>query len=274
VSPSRAIAATRLLCAVAEAVVLWGVALAQADPLLPVAPLEPERVHPSLEGKIPPFPPQPGKRRFVLFNHVEIGRPPRLVYMLVPNEFYGGDPGEPTRVWGLSLLLHYPDMTGPRNAKNAGTLGVCPGGCEGDMLVSVYNDIGMPLFGAEIRLANLKKSMGDVKPSDHTNYTEIPSDQFTKVIKETHGVDPRNPTNTLYFISMDRDVVSFFASCFYNLVAHICTAYANPQTTPGVEVQYWIRLENVENWRSVQRTVLSFVDQMVFGVFDYESVDQ
>jgi hypothetical protein len=104
--------------------VLWGVALAQADPLLPVAPLEPERVHPSLEGEIPPFPPQPGKRRFVLFNHVEIGRPPRLVYMLVPNEFYGGDPGEPTRVWGLSLLLHYPDMTGPRNAKNAGTLGV------------------------------------------------------------------------------------------------------------------------------------------------------
>lgn len=80
-------------------------ARAFADPLLQIAPIEHERGRPSPSVEIPPFPTGPGTRRFVIFNNVP-SLESRLLYLRVPDEFAGPDTAEPTRMWGLNLLVH------------------------------------------------------------------------------------------------------------------------------------------------------------------------
>jgi hypothetical protein len=130
-----------LAAAFAQAASEWTLTQATADPLLPVAPPEKNRVHPSPSGEVTPFPPEPGTPRFVLFNNIKTAERPRLVYIRVADQFEGAHTSEPTRVWGLNVLVHNPDMTGPRNPQNAGELGVCAGRCPGEMLISIYKMI-------------------------------------------------------------------------------------------------------------------------------------
>jgi len=252
-----------------------------ADPLLGVVPLPPDRVHPSLTVKVPPFPPQPGTARYILFNDT-LGpdRQPRALYLRVPHQFAGDDRGAPVRTWGLNLLVHYPDMTGPLNPNNAGKLGVCAGGCPGEMMVSIYNHIGNTFpFGPNIRAATLDhdRRYAELQHEHHdpiyalVRYSEVASNRFTEVVQETFGTDPKNIGDRLYFIQrMPNGSVRFFADCTYNTVVHLCEAYGALPNAPGVEVDYDFHLENVDDWARIQDTVFRFVDGLVYGTFDYQ----
>ena len=241
-----------------------------ADPLLSLTPLEPERVHPSMSVELPDFPAKPGTKRFVIFNNVlPAGRPGKALFLRVPREYAGEDSREPARTWGLNLLVHYPDMTGSGNPKNKGALGVCAGGCPGEMLISIYNEIGSDMFGPEIRFASLEKDLHN-PAFVHTRYSEVKSEKFTRVVNEEHGTDPKNVSNALYFIEKRSDgSVQFFARCSYNTKVHLCVAYAASPDVVGVEVQYTFHLEEVDDSERIQSTVLGFVQRLIVGVFDY-----
>jgi hypothetical protein len=49
---------------------------------------------------------------------------------------------------------------------------------------------------------------------------------------------------------------------------HLCEAYADLPTFRGVEVDYSIRLEKINNWERIQHDVFSFVTKMIVGVFE------
>jgi hypothetical protein len=242
-----------------------------ADPLLSAVPLESERVQPSLDAKLPSFPAEPGTKRYILFNDtLPPGRPGKALYLRVPSEYAGDDSREPVRAWGLNLLVHYPDMTGPRNPINKGALGVCAGGCPGEKLISIYNKIGSDLFGPGIRYANLEDDMHNPIFMGRVTYSDIPSTKFTLVVNETVGGNSQNITNALFYLQKKPDgSVGFFARCSYNTKVHLCIAYAASTKSPGVEVQYNLHLEDIDDWERIQGTVLGFVDLLIVGVFDY-----
>jgi len=248
---------------------------AGADPLLQVAPLEPERIQPSLTAHVPVFPLEPEAARWIIFNnHIAPGHQPEALFLRVPREFAGSDPGEPVRAWGINLLVHYPDMTGPRNPQNRGKLGVCAGGCPGEMMISIYNDIGSIAFGPELSFANLESDRRNPAFA-LTRYTDVPSDKFTMIVSEEHGTDPKNVSDTLYFIQKRIDgSVQFFARCTYNTIVHLCVAYAASTKVPGVEVQYNLHLEDIDDWARIQSTVLEFADRLIVGAFGYVGTEQ
>lgn len=242
-----------------------------ADSLLQLAPLEQERVHPSLDVEIPPFLARPGTRRFVIFNNIIGLKPPLLLYLRVPDEFAGPDTVESTRTWGLNLLVHYPDMTGPGNPENTGKHWDCAGGCPGDMLISIYNDTGLPRFGSEMRLEVLEKQIHDAIPG-LVKYSEMERSGFSRILKEEHGQNPANSSNRIYFIkSTDDNSVSFFAECSYNSEVHLCQVVADLPTFRGVEVDYGIHLEEIDNWERIQNDVFAFVSKLTYGLFDQKA---
>lgn len=239
-----------------------------ADPLLQVAPFEQERVAPSLKGELPPFAPKAGARRFAIFNHLGRAQSPHVVYMYVPQEFTGADTTDPTRVWGLNLLVHYPDMAGPGNPHYAGKLGVCAGGCPGEMLISIYNYVGRSQYGAEAWEALLDKDMHNPVYSSAV-FTNMSSEAFTRVTREEWGSDPKNPQDKIYFEKRDsRGSIEFFARCSYNTPVHLCQAFTSLASVDGVEIQYTLHLENIAEWPEIQKTVLSFVDTLIGGIYD------
>jgi hypothetical protein len=237
-----------------------------------VSPLDPERGYPTTAPRLPPFPAEPGTKRYIVFNnHIAPGQQPEALYLRVPLQFAGDDAGEPVRAWGLNLLVHYPDMTGARNPQNIGRLGVCAGGCPGEMMISVYNDIGSIAFGPELRLKNLERDMHN-PALVHTKFSEVASDEFSNVIKEEHGMDPRNTSDEVYFVQRrPGGSVEFFADCRYNTPVHLCVGYAAASEASGIEVQYTFRIENIYDWKIIQTTVLRFAGYLIAGVFDYGS---
>lgn len=195
---ARSVGILLLITAVQAGVAAWMHSQALADPLLQVAPLDQERVRPSLKGKIPPFPPAPGTRRFALFNNVATLQPPRLVYMRVPEEFAGPDTSDPTRVWGSIYwsITRYDWTTQSSEGWQARRLSGRLPRRNAD-----HNQIGLHFFGAESRLQALQKFARNAT-TGLARYSEIVRPGFSKVIREEYGANPRNVSDMLHFIKM------------------------------------------------------------------------
>ncbi len=88
------------------------------DPILRIAPLEEERIHPVTPLPAEGFPQVPGKRRFIIANHISQGEGTPLLYLQVPEEYVGPGTGKPDPAWGLNLLTWFPNMKGARNPEN------------------------------------------------------------------------------------------------------------------------------------------------------------
>jgi len=140
------------------------------------------------------------------------------------------------------------------------------------MLISVYNKMGSDIFGPEIGFANLERDMHNPIFEGRVNYSQEPSTKFTMIINEAIVGQPQNITNAIYFIHKKEDgAVEFFARCTYNTKVHLCVAYAASTDVPGVEVQYNLHLEDIDDWDRIQATVLGFVQRLIVGVFDYDT---
>jgi len=258
-----------LVVRAAIGVALAGYLLAEGARQAAATPQEESRIHPSLTAEIPPFPPRLGARRFAIFDH-SYSPHPRLLYLLVPDQFAGPDPGDVTRVWGLNPLVHYPDMTGLRNPKNAGKLGVCAGGCPGEMLISIYNRIGEPRSVATLSYDWLEKEIHDPATPAFIKFTKEPNIyHFTDIIRRVINNNPNDIVNQLYFIRKSlNNKVNYFARCSYNTVVHLCQITADLQAYHGVQVDYTQHLDQMPQWQEIEDTVFAFVTRMIVGEYD------
>lgn len=243
-----------------------------ADPLLRDVPLEESRVHPSLSGTIPDFPSSDGSYRLAMFNESKRDNPPRAIYFRVPEEFMIADRLKVYRVWALNLLVHYPEMTGPRNPVNRGKIGVCPGPCPGDMLITIANRIGDPLVGAARRALALEEEMTGKFASPHLlRFVDMPSGAFTRIVRRENIRFPENSAqnNMYYFVTNGIGSHEFMAQCSHLSPVQLCTAYTESRTYLGLDVRYTFLQKDIGDWRVMQNRVLSFIDGIAVGIFDY-----
>lgn len=245
-------------------------AVAQFDPLLRVAPIEAERDHPTSTFDLPPFPPEPHTRRFILMRYLHpIGGPPKAVYLRIPERYLGADTSEPTRAFGVALLVKYPEMTGPHDPENVGKLLECSGPCPGIMLVSIYNKINVTAYGADSSWQALRIHMNDLARRGLSWFSEEKSVLFSVRINEVVDGNKNNASNAAYFIQKkSTGEADFFSKCSVNTVVHGCATDISSERFRGLEIKYDTRLESIDEWPSIRKSVTDLVDSFVINIFD------
>jgi hypothetical protein len=240
-----------------------------AHPILQVVPLEEARVHSLLSGQVPDFPSIPGTRRVIIFNNtVAASNHQRAIFVRVPEKFTGPGSNDPERTWGLNILVRYPDMIGLHGSPNERKSAACTGLCSSGMMISIYNHIGSVAPAVELRFWDLQRREHNL-PHSGVSFSEVESDRFSMVIKETYGTNPDNTANALNYIQRGQDgTIAFLARCYYNTEVHLCYAYGSSNKTPGVDVEYHFNLEDIEYWPEIRGKVLALVDSLIIGAFD------